>query len=326
MKLRNRKGLVNNLPEGTAPVRRGPQVTRWIYFSLLFLAFGYLVYVALQNLFYVEVRGQVEVDKTQVSPTRSGQLNGLRWKEGMRVAAGSVLARVEPDNSCSALDADPRLAKLDYDIRLLDGRLTLQRAQLRGLRDERGQYDLRRALEMDGSRLRDMNSLSRDIDKLKLDIRLAEEELMLKRDTFAQISATPQIERPDCQVELLRAPFDAQVITVHYRDFEYANRGAPVVTLEALDAAVRIEAYADSRQYSRWQAGDPVQLRFPDHSESEGLIEAVQSAAYNTPARQWDEYVPVEARLRIHLRAATPEAAAHWRRFDRMDVTVRMYR
>ncbi len=326
MKLRNRKGLVNHLPEGQAPVRRAPQLTRWLYFGLLLFVVGYLGYLVLQYLLYVEVRGQVEVDKIQVSPTHGGQLRELTVTEGMTVHAKQRLAVVDPDARCAPTEPDPRLAKLDYDIRLLAVRLALQRQQLRQLHAERRRYDLRRALEMDGSRYRDMADLVRELDKLRLDIRLGEEELQLKRATREQLAAEPPPPRPECQPEDLTAPFAARVITVQRHNHEYAGRGQPVITLEALDAAVRIEAYADSRQYARWQAGDRVRVLFPDGTDSEGVVEAVQSAAYNTPARQWDEYVPVEARLRIHLRPADRNASRHWRTFDRMDVTVRMIR
>lgn len=326
MKLRNRKGLVNHLPEGQAPVRRAPQLTRWLYFGLLFFVLGYLGYLVAQYLLYVEVRGQVEVDKTQVSPTRGGQLRDMVITEGVTVQAGQQLAAVDPDARCAPTEPDPRLAKLDYDIRLLDGRLNLQRQQLQQLRAERRRYDLRRALEMDGSRYRDLAGLERELDKLRLDIRLGDEELHLKRDTRAQLAAEPPPPRVECEPEILVAPFAARVITVHRRNHEYAGRGQPVLTLEALDAPVQIEAYADSRQYARWQAGDHVRVLFPDGSNSKGIIDAVQSAAYNTPARQWDDYVPVEARLRIHLRPADKGASRYWRTFDRMDVTVRMIR
>lgn len=314
------------MPEGSAPARRAPQLTRWLYFSLLLLGSGYLIYLVLQTLFYIEVRGQVEVDKIQVSPARSGQLTDMNLTEGGQVKAGQLLARVLPDKACEQVEENPRIEKIRYEIRMLDGQVRLEQQRLSALRSTRKQYDLRRALEMDGSRQRDMLELDRNIDKSRLDIRLAQEELAIKKQALEELEATPIAPRPDCQPESLHAPFDARIITIHRRNHEYAGRGDPIVTLESLNAPVRIEAYADSRQYERWSAGDEVQVLFPDGSETAGHVEAVQSAAYNTPARQWDDYVPVEARLRIHLITQDKNAAHHWRSFDRMDVTVRMYR
>lgn len=325
MKLRNRKSVVTNLPEGTAPVSRGARVTQWLYFLVLGGLLLYLGQFLLDRLLYLEARGQVEVAKTRIAPERAGVVGRLSVVEGQAVAAGDLLARLEPARECLP-EPDPRLQRLGYDLALNRERLALIGQEVAAKERTRARLDLRRALEIDESRRREALTLERDLDALGREARLLEAEIALQQDalTTAAEGALPVDEA--CRPLPLHAPFPGRVVAVLAREHEYLERGQVALILAAADAPVRVEAYPAPDQVARWPVGREVTVVLPDGRSNRARVEAVPSAAYEFPERQWRDYQPAAAGPRVHLPPPDAAVARLWRGFDRLEVTVRQRR
>jgi len=90
VKLHNRKSHVTRLPEGEAPASRGSWVTKWFYYLLLLAITGYAGWHLLDYILYLEVRGQIEVEKTRLAAPRGGIVERIAVLEDQRVAAGRI--------------------------------------------------------------------------------------------------------------------------------------------------------------------------------------------------------------------------------------------
>ncbi|MGR8921053.1 MAG: HlyD family efflux transporter periplasmic adaptor subunit [Gammaproteobacteria bacterium] len=325
MKLRNQKSVVTHANEGTAPISFATRVTRWIYFGCLASLTAYLLMLAANQLLYLEARGQIEVEKTQVSPSRHGRLVGIFTAEGRTVAAGDELLRLESTRRCE-LEADERVDKLSYEILLNERRLALLERRLARKAGDIEAMNLRRALEVDTRVAQDLQRARRDAEALEADAAMVAGELETQRELLAHWRARPTALPEECVDEVIRAPFDATIAAVHRKLHEYANRGEPVLTLLPIAPVARIEAYADFDEIRHWRPGAEAEVEFPDGTGARAVVVEVKSSAYPFAEREYDDYLPAETRLRIHLRPAERDHERAWAALDRMEVRVRLGR
>lgn len=325
MKLRNRKSHVTRLPEGEAPASRGSWLTKWFYYLLLLAIAGYAGWHLLDYILYVEVRGQIEVEKTRLAPPRGGIVERIAVLEGQRVTAGEVLAVIGPEQACPP-QAPPRLDKLELDLAMDRRRLTLLERELAEKQDRLAGLDLRRALELDEERRREARDLRRELEDLRADARLLESEIELKAESLraarAEVGETP----PECLALTVRAPFAGRVTAVLLRPHEYLRRGQTLFMLTPDDGPVRVEAYPEQEDTTRWYEGAAVTVLLPDGGRTLGRVAELRSAAYEAADREREDYVPVESRPRVHVLPPDDATADLWRRFDRMEVHVRQER
>ncbi|MDZ7753761.1 MAG: hypothetical protein U5S82_19465 [Gammaproteobacteria bacterium] len=115
VKLRNRKSHVTRLAEGEAPASRGSWATKWFYYLLLIAIAGYAGWHLLHYILYLEVRGQIEVEKTRLASPRGGIVERIAVLEGQRVVAGQALAVIGPEEACPP-QAPPKLDRLELDL------------------------------------------------------------------------------------------------------------------------------------------------------------------------------------------------------------------
>ncbi len=330
MKLHNRKSHVTRLPEGEAPASRGSWVTKWFYYLLLLAITGYAGWHLLDYILYLEVRGQIEVEKTRLAAPRGGIVERIAVLEDQRVAAGRELAVIGPQEACPPQPA-PKLDRADLnraelDLALDRSRLALLEGELTGKRDRLETLDLHRALELDEERRREARDLRRELDGLEADVRLLESEIRLKAESLRAARAEVMETPPECLALTVRAPFAGRVTAVLLRPHEYLRRGQTLFILTPDEGPVRVEAYPEQDDTTRLTEGSVVMVLLPDGSRSPGWIAGLRSAAYEAADRERDDYVPVASRPRVHVLPADDATARRWRRFDRMEVHVRQKR
>ena len=325
MKLRNRKSHVTSLPEGEAPVSRGSRVTKWVYYLLLAGVVGYAGWQLLDYILYVEVRGQIEIEKTRVSPARSGIVEHMGVLEGQRVAKGDLMARIAPEDACTEAP-DQKLVKLAFERDLNRRRLALKEQEIRAKDRRYAALDMRRALELDANLRREAEDLRQELADLRDDAALLASEIELQEASLAELRAARDMVPEACRPLAVVAPFDGRVTAVLHRSHEYVRRGEPVFLLTPRRGTVRVEAYPQRDDTERWQPGTVVEVLLPDGGRTLGRVEELHSAAYESIAREKEDYVPVEAHPRVHVRPPDGQTAERWRQFDRMEVFVRQQR
>ena len=324
MKLRNRKSYITTLPEGTAPTNVKSKITQLVYFSILGLIVAYLVYIAAGRLFYLNARGQVEIEKTLISSTRGGHISSLKIKEGQQLQKGDLIVIIDALKQCIP-EENRQLQKLRLDIGLNEQRIVLLKAKQAELaRLQRG-GELRRALELERESVAYGRQFWREQNKLASDLALTGKELELQRARLKGMEKNMrnQIVPAECRAEVIRAPFAARVQVVRRRVQEFAKRGEAIVILTRNHAPVRIEAYFTEDELKYINMGKQIDVTFPDGVESTGVVKAIYSSAYSVPEREWKGYRPLTTGVRVHLFPINKNEEIHWKQYDRMEVRVR---
>lgn len=324
MKLRNRKSYITTLPEGSAPQNVKPKITQIIYFSVLIFIVVYLGYVAVGRLFYLNARGQVEIEKTLISSTRGGHISQLAVSEGQQLKKGDMIVRIDALQQC-VVEENKHLQKLRLDIGMNEQRIALLKAKQAELKKLQRGSELRRALELERESISYGTQFWRDQNKLLSDLALTGKELELQRLQLKELekSARNKTLPAECQAETIRAPFPARVQVVRRRVEEFAKRGEAIVILTRNKAPVRIEAYFTEDELKYINLGKRLQVAFPDGVESTGVVKAVYSSAYSVPEREWKGYRPLTTGVRVHLFPLNENEEMHWKQYDRMEVRVR---
>lgn len=326
MRLRNRQAYISTLPEGEPDRNRASHLTRWLYFSLLFLILAYLVYVGFTRLTQFQGRGQVEHEKTIISPERGGQITSLFVAEGQGLQKGALMASIKASSVCRPVDKT-RVDKLAFDIGLKKIEIDFLQKRIQSELATSNDYSLRRALELDKSRARKDEQSERHIADLKLKIEAIMDEIALKEAAVNKAQpSSPVVSDPNCLEQQIRAPLSGTVHSVSHKVFEFAPRGEPLVTLTPNDAAVRIEAFVENK-YRRHVAIDSrVEVVFPDGLKTQGTVQNIISSSAAFPRKKNKDYESLESNILLHILPVSDADEDIWRQNDRMEVIVRGFK
>ena len=326
MRLRNRQAYLSTLPEGEPDKNTASQITRWLYFSMLFLTMAYLVYIGFTRFTQFQGRGQVELEKTIISPERGGQVISLAVREGQDLQRGFLMARIKASTVCRPVDKT-RTDKLSFDIGLKKIEIDLLKKRILSEQRARSNFSLRRALELDRSRIKQDEQAERKIVDMKLKMGALINEVALQEAALNKAqSPLPVPFDPGCVEQQIRAPLSGIVHSVSHKVYEFAPRGEPLVTLIANDAAVRIEAFVDNK-YRRYIAVDMlVGVVFPDGLKTKGLINKILSSSAAFPRKEIKDYESLESSIRLHIVPVNEVDQQIWRAQDRMEVTIRGFK
>lgn len=334
MRLRHPKPvLTHSHASDTAKPPFASRVTRWLYFTLLIVLLGYIIWYAMFRYFYIDNRGLVNVDRVRIASSRGGRILELPVKNGDHVKKGDLLVRLKSLNECVDLTGKPAESA---ELRNLRQKLASDQVRLKNLyalrrttKAEIEQMKFRHAMELsmrEGSGTRELeNELQRmngDIRHLRSMIALRKKEIQHLKDLLGVSEV-----RPECHDELIYAPFDATVVSEDHLQFEVMQRTQPIMDIVADDAEVHIESYFKNDNFNSLQVGMQLTVFLPDGSESKGRIVSLQSTALALPSRGYhDNYIPYRTRVLAILAPMSKADAALWRQFNQMEVEVRGWR
>jgi len=325
MRIRNRSSYMESLPEGKAPLSPWSRLTRWLYLAILTGLVGYLAWLGISHLMYVHGEGQIEIEKTRISPLHGGRIVSLSVAEDSLVHKGQQLARIIPQSNC-AERTDTHPGKLQFDIERKTGRLKLLKQRLGILPSDREQTALRRALEVDQFAIverqrteRERDRLRQEMDELVLEVGLLRNELQLLEQT-----STDRVLPAECREEVIVAPFEGRVHAVLRNLHEYVHRAETFILLRADEAPVRLEAYFDVDDRAHLQEGKLARVIFPDGNRGIGEISRIYSSAFDASERETVEYEPVATSVRVDLKPWTGNEERRWRLYDRLGVSLRI--
>lgn len=326
MRLRNRQAYISTLPEGEPDKNNASQITRWLYFLVLFLVVSYLVYTGFTRFTQFQGRGQVELEKTIISPERGGQIVSLNVVEGEDLQAGALMARIKASSVCRPVDKT-RVEKLSYEIGLK--KIEIDFLQKKNLSEQRSTDDptLRRALELDKSRIKRDEQSARQVADLNLKIEALMNEVALQEALISKAQPSSPVDFDSgCIEQQVRAPLSGIVHSIAHKVYEFSPRGEPLITLIANDAAVRIEAFVDNK-YRRFIAVNMlVDVVFPDGLKTKGSINNILSSSAVFPRKKLKDYESVESNIRLHILPVSEVDEQMWRDHDRMEVIIRGFK
>ncbi len=322
MKLRNRKSYITSLPEGAPPQNIRPRITQIIYYAILLLVVGYILYVIGSRFFYFKAAGFVEVEKTIISASHGGRVIKLPVSEEQKIKAKELLAVIAAVKNCAPV-GNGQIVKLQYELDFNRTKLSLLKRAIKDIKARLSDFNLRRALETGQSRESAGQKLKLELLKKQNTADLLESQIILQQQQLIKTKKyrPAAMVSSECFNENLVSPFDGTVRSVKRNLNEFAARGVPLIILTANNAKVRIETYLKNKELAYLHKGGIVDVVFADGVKSEAKITAIYSSAYDVSEREWDR--PAETQVRVHLEPLTKQDAALWRKYDRMEVTVR---
>jgi multidrug resistance efflux pump len=323
MKLRARKSYVTSLPEGTPARRRGVPVVRWLYFSAMAAVVAYLALYAAQRLMYVEARGYVGMERHLLQADREGVLRGLALRPGQAVSHGQLLFRIEQEVVEDRRDATAaERLRAERDIAVRDAeRESLQReaAARSGRLATIGRQKL---LELGRDNAREAAALDLQIRADRARAAQLEREIAVLREYQQRLLGQEGYERYNTELPYY-SPFDGFVYRVEKGEREFARKGDTVLVLEDADR-VRVYAYFGIEDLPVLDVGGSVEVLLPDGRYVDAAIERIDSAAVDSVERLSRGYQPLEALVKATLVPVRSAAALDWRRYNQMDVHVRL--
>ena len=320
MKLRNRKSYMTSLPEGKPPENFRPRITQTIYYAILILVVGYIIYLLSSRFFYFSEPGFVEVEKTIISSSRGGKILQLPVKEGQLVKHKNLLALISASKNCSSINSS-KAHKLKYELALNRSRLTLLQREITSLKNYIANANLQRALETGQAKDSTVSKLNYDLIKKLNDAALLDSQIILQQQLKPiNLASNSSLE---CFNESIFTPFDGYVHSVKRTTNEFTARGAPLLILISNTADVRIEVYLKNDQLPYLNIGSLVDIRFANGIATEAKIKNIYSSAYTAPEREWHNYKPADTQVLVHLKPVSVQDAALWKKYDRMEVSVR---
>lgn len=322
MKLRNKGSHITNLAEGSAPVNKNIQITRWLYFLALISFVCYLVYLGVMRFTQFEGRGHVEIERTLISPSKGGQLIGLFVKEGDTLKKGAALARIKEPTNCKPADTKERdklrldIQTKNVEVKILKNRIATETRRLQN-------SELRRVLELDTNQANDRLRSIRTIEDLnyKMD-ELAGEIFLLESAHRTLASTDTYIANTNCLDEIIYAPFDGAIHSILHKQFEFSPKGKPLIVLIADKAPVYIDAFVNNEDSSYLSIDKVVDVTFPNGLQSQGVVKKISSASAYFPEIKFDKYESVESNVRIRILPLDDTEEKLWRANDKMDVTL----
>lgn len=251
------------------------------------------------------LNGRVEAYLTDLGPRAGGRLVELNVREGQRVKAGDLLARVAAEELEAAVlrdeagfdSADARRLELDRGARaeqIAQGEARVRDAEAAV---KLAEENLRRATKLSGERV-----LSQaDLDRATAERDRAAAALNLQGKVLAELKAGARIEqrqagsaearkaravlqqsRAQAGFTEIRAPFDG-IVTHRLREpGSVIGAGQPVLTLARLDQ-LWVRIYLPQPIQGQARIGSPVTVLTPDKRMLDATLDEVGSEAEFTP-------------------------------------------
>ncbi|HCZ33075.1 MAG TPA: hypothetical protein DHV93_06235 [Holophagaceae bacterium] len=251
------------------------------------------------------LNGRVEAYLTDLGPRAGGRLVELNVREGQRVKAGDLLARVAAEELEAAVlrdeagfdSADARRLELDRGARaeqIAQGEARVRDAEAAV---KLAEENLRRTTKLSGERV-----LSQaDLDRATAERDRAAAALNLQGKVLAELKAGARIEqrqagsaearkaravlqqsRAQAGFTEIRAPFDG-IVTHRLREpGSVIGAGQPVLTLARLDQ-LWVRIYLPQPIQGQARIGSPVTVLTPDKRLLDATLDEVGSEAEFTP-------------------------------------------
>jgi HlyD family secretion protein len=251
------------------------------------------------------LNGRVEAYLTDLGPRMGGRLMELRVREGQRVKAGDLLARVVAEELDAAVvrdragfdNADAKRLELDRgsraediaqgEARVVDAQAALKLAEESLRRARRlaadhvmSQADLDNAVSVRDRAVAALDLQSKALLELKAGARI--EERQAGQAASRQAQAVLQQSRVQAGFTEVRAPFDG-IVTLRLREpGSVISAGQPVLTLARLDQ-LWVRIYLPQALQSQTHLGAPVTVVTPDQRTLEATLDAITFESEFTP-------------------------------------------
>src|SRR5580658_816109 len=272
-------------------------------FSSIVFVFAGLTLSCNQNKLKPDASGVFESDEVIVSSRQSGQLLYFRIKEGDSISKGAIIGNIDMSNT----DLQKRQVQATIQalslkttnpgpqIELVQKQVTVQRAQLAQQLRERTRTE--NLLKGDAATQKQLDDDNAQIDQLKKQIIVSEQQIALDRSNIATQNRTVFSERgpleksAEAMQDLVNKgqivnPLSGTVLTRYALEGEMTTTGKALYKIANLDT-LNLRVYITGSQLSAIKLGQPVQVFIDEgtknYKEYPGLVFWISDKSEFTP-------------------------------------------
>lgn len=329
MNLYNRKSLISAAPEGKPEPSFKASITQWLYFIIVILLVGYLLYLLIKPYYIVQAQGLVDIEVRDVLAERDGVLMQLNVQRGQSVKQGDLLATFVPQKRCEA-ERDSVLDKLAFDMQLLGNDIkALQQEKSVVAAIPSANVGMQRALEVNASLFKTQQKQQQDqqqaLDKLNIEIKKEQQRLALMSARHDQLLAEKRAQTVSeaCLATPVFAAEDGDITEIRVLQHAFAAKGMPILKYTPTDALARVVFLADADLYPSFAQQTQLMVTFPDGVESLARVERIESVASKVSGNLNDLLSQDKVALRMILLPVDTSHNALWKKYDRLPVSVR---
>lgn len=336
--LREKQSIITVLREPPKKVKKVPW-QKWSFVAFLLLLISVIAYRSVASLWIIQANGQIEVKKQTVHFSQDIKLTKFLVEEGTQVNAGDTLFKyapiVEEFVSTSVTDFDrPQdwVEKQKIDLRSKIALKKFEIEELSGrIRDVSSLAEMKKKMVLLGS-VNDKNPyelLRLQLEQLKLQHSSAKKEKsylqnllysLKKKETSGSRVTTTNKSVKDLNNYFV-STMDGVIGQINFNPEETCFRREEVLTIHELEE-MKIKVYFDPVEMKYLQAGDEVNITFPDGSQSTGEIENFHVATYALPDEFQKKYEPTTRNIVANVKLSNDIEKYKLMNFYKMNVRI----
>ena len=336
--------------EEVRPTKKKVNWDRLIYLTALLVVLGIVLFVVGKSNLFIRGEGQVLFKKLEIQFTQDVQIIEFLKSEGDSVEVGDTLFRFYDENSVNQLvspDASQTLKiissdNLDWIIReriTTEKKIELSKIQIdeynrltdatkyERQRIEKEVYlDVYPAAKLDvyTTRLIDYSSA----------IESANEEIIFFKKYLKHLVLQEKLERSkihqqnaianNIQPVVLNAcisPVKGTITQIRKENFEVALESDVIMSIHK-PTNLYIKAFYNQEDVKHLHQGDVVDVRFPDGTESYGILQRFYSATYQLPDEFQKKYEPTTRSIAADITPIDGMELQKWKPFYKLNVQV----
>lgn len=318
MRLRNKNGFLNSLPEGTPKKRISIDIGRWLYTLLLFSLIVYIIFFVISRFIYIIADGQVKLKEYYIQSPNEFKILNFYVDSGDSVTRGEAVVNLIYDLQDNNLNFEKmkinkNLLVKRVELKLLKKELTKKEKELK-VKDN----EFYKSIELFRE---DDVKITREIDDISFKMELIKSEIEALNGYLQEVDI--QIEDSIFK-EILYSPVSGTVQRLHKARYEYVKKGDTLITLKD-ENSVKIEGYFDLAYLKDLKINKRVVVNFPDGFNSRGIIKKIYSSAEEYKFNLEKDYQPLPVKIKVDIYPLYPERdIVVWKKYNEMDVKIKM--
>jgi multidrug resistance efflux pump len=327
---------------------------RLVYVIFLVLLFSFLGYYAVTKIFYIKADGQVLFENVSIRLTEDCRIIAYQKEEGDTVRVGDSLFTyaLDKDNIWGNMSLSSGITapaentwdwiqkekySLSKKMALNSIDITESKALIKSYKDEiqRLQNEIvldvlpKNRLEYVENEILRLNTavLKLESENKQLTSLVGQLNTMAK-DPRMQISkslAAGQYADEDNMMRVFYSPIDGSVTRIYTHQYEVALKSEQIMAIHK-NTPMYIKGFFEQEDLSYFKEGDVVNIKFPDGTESKGVIRRFYYATSPLPDEFQKRYEPTTRTISADIYPLMEGEYEHWRAFYKMSVTVTKFK
>lgn len=349
-----RKGSsIRVMPEPT--LRKHYNWDRLVYLIFLLGLLGFLLTWGFKKIFYIEANGQIMFENVEVRILNDCRVLKYYIFEDDTVKTGDTLFMyVERNQDNNGLTADIDGSSIDNrfdwvvrEIYALRKKIVVNNTEVQ----EKGKQikviekeipAMKNQVILDAMPLARLDVRQNELNQLKADVERINSEnkelntLIGSLTPLIRKQAKPKAGHGKYEVmgtgaddeniiKYYLSPIEGSVNRIFTRQFETALRQEVVMSIHK-NSPIYIRTFFNQEDIAYFKTGDEVQLRFPDGSESKGILRRFYYSTIALPEEFQKRYEPTQRTIAADVYPADTLDRQQWRAFYKMSVEIKRFK